>query len=151
MSTTSSPTARSIIYLCCIGGLLAVHAVLVVVIWNIVLESTTAPRQLTFLEGAGITAFVYVAVVSVRYGFRLGAARSVPTVETAWKARFMSRSEVDSVTEAAENDQTDAPEHQATCERHRREIQSMCDNLNDEQRNRLKAELARATRMSRPQ
>jgi len=82
MSLLTTKTARSIIYLCCIGGLLALNAFVVVELWNSVLRSpdTDAP-ELSFLEGAGLTAFAYVFVFAVRYGLRYVPPR--PTSEPA--------------------------------------------------------------------
>ena len=71
MSQLTTKTARSIIYLCCIGGLLALNSLVVVMLWNRVFRdpSSGAP-ELSFLEGAGLTAFAYVAIFAVRYGLR---------------------------------------------------------------------------------
>lgn len=73
MSQLTTKTARSIIYLCCIGGLLALNSVVVVLLWNRILRepSSTSP-ELSFLEGAGLTAFAYVVIFAVRYGLRSG-------------------------------------------------------------------------------
>lgn len=68
MSTLQTPTARTIIYVCCIGGLLVLHSVLVMFIWNVALSGINNNRTLSFLEGAGLTAFAYVVVVAIRYG-----------------------------------------------------------------------------------
>lgn len=71
MSLLTTKTARSIIYLCCIGGLLALNAFVVVVLWNRVFRDpgSSAP-EISFLEGAGLTAFAYVFIFAVRYGLR---------------------------------------------------------------------------------
>ena len=73
MSQLTTKTARSIIYLCCIGGLLALNSLVVVLLWNRILRepSSTSP-ELSFLEGAGLTAFAYVVIFAVRYGLRSG-------------------------------------------------------------------------------
>lgn len=73
MSQLTTKTARSIIYLCCIGGLLALNSLVVVLLWNRLLRepSSTSP-ELSFLEGAGLTAFAYVVIFAVRYGLRSG-------------------------------------------------------------------------------
>ena len=64
-------TARSIIYLLCIGGLLALNGLIVTVLWNKVFRSeASAAGELSFLEGTGITAFAYVIVLAIRYGIR---------------------------------------------------------------------------------
>ena len=71
MSLLTTKTARSIIYLCCIGGLLALNAVVVVELWNSVFRSPVSDApELGFLEGAGLTAFAYVLVFAIRYGVR---------------------------------------------------------------------------------
>lgn len=79
-----SPTARAIIYILCIGGLLVLNALIVMVLWNQVLGSVIiAERELTFLEGAGITAFAYVGVFGMRHALQAARAerrnaRTVP-------------------------------------------------------------------------
>lgn len=68
MSALQTPTARAIIYFCCIGGLLVLNALIVMVLWNeVFLDLSDTDRRLTFLEGAGLTAFAYVGAFSVRY------------------------------------------------------------------------------------
>lgn len=67
-----SSTARAIVYILCIGGLLAFNALVVMVLWNQVLTSViTTERALTFLEGAGITAFAYIGVYGVRHALQV--------------------------------------------------------------------------------
>lgn len=68
MSQTTSKVARSIIYLCCIGGLLVFNSLLVVFVWNALRSNNTTQPEISFLEGAGLSAFLYVLVFSVRYG-----------------------------------------------------------------------------------
>lgn len=81
MPMLNSPTARSIIYLCCIGGLLIVNSTIVMLLWNdVLLDVMESNHDLTFLEGAGITAFAYVVVFSVRYGMQ--ARRTPPRGST---------------------------------------------------------------------
>ena len=71
MSQLTTKTARSIIYLCCIGGLLALNSLVVVVLWNRVFRDPhSGSPELSFLEGAGLTAFAYVVIFAVRYGLR---------------------------------------------------------------------------------
>ena len=63
-----SSIARAIIYISCIGGLLVLHALVVVVLWNQVFDNIIpTDRAITFLEGAGITAFAYVGAFGVRH------------------------------------------------------------------------------------
>jgi hypothetical protein len=67
MTTLQTPAARAIIYFCCIGGLLVLNGLIVMVLWNeVFLDVADAERRLSFLEGAGLTAFAYVGVFSVR-------------------------------------------------------------------------------------
>ena len=68
MSQTTSKAARSIIYLCCIGGLLVLNSLLIVFVWNSLRSSDSSQPELSFLEGAGLSAFLYVIVFAVRYG-----------------------------------------------------------------------------------
>jgi hypothetical protein len=64
-------TARSIIYLVCIGGLLVLNGLIVTVLWNkVFLDVIPGNMKLSFLEGVGITAFAYVIVLSIRSGIR---------------------------------------------------------------------------------
>lgn len=83
MSLLTTKTARSMMYMCSIGGLLVLNGLIVMVIWNDVLaESMESTHQLTFLEGTGITAFAYVVVFAVKYGTataRPQPQRQVPT------------------------------------------------------------------------
>ena len=71
MSHWTTTTARTVIYFCSIGGLLVLNSLVVVVLWTQVFRdnSSTSP-ELSFLEGAGLTAFAYVIVFSVRYGIQ---------------------------------------------------------------------------------
>jgi hypothetical protein len=119
MSTLQTPTARTIIYVCCIGGLLVIHSALVMFIWNVALSSFNNDRTLTFLEGAGLTAFAYVVVVAVRYG-RKNAGQSV------WPARSWKPQQQ---TEAAHVEEA----HPVMSE--------TCQGLSAEDRERLKREL----------
>lgn len=117
MSTLQTPTARTIIYVCCIGGLLVLHSALVMFIWNVALESLNNNRTLSFLEGAGFTAFAYVIVVAVRYG-RRNAGQSV-WPSNSWKQQRTSPQE---------------PEVKAP-------TSDVCKGMSAEDRERLKREL----------
>ncbi|MCX6140828.1 MAG: hypothetical protein NTX15_08380 [Candidatus Kapabacteria bacterium] len=76
MSLLTTKTARTMMYLLGIGGLLVCNGVIVAVIWNGLLhDSMGNEHHLTFLEGTGITAFAYVVVFAVKYG-RAGVAFS---------------------------------------------------------------------------
>jgi len=120
MSTLQTPTARTIIYVCCIGGLLVLHSILVLFIWNTALASFNNDRTLSFLEGAGLTAFAYVIVVAVRYG-RKNTGQSVwPSAQ--WKTQRHNR------TPEPE------PQPQATSSQ-------PCQGMSVEDRERLKREL----------
>lgn len=86
MSTLNSSTARSIIYFCCVGGLLIVNSIVVTFIWNDLLDGVMhTEHHLSFLEGAGLSAFAYVVVFSVRYGaaVRRNARREAHTPPAA--------------------------------------------------------------------
>ena len=120
MSTLQTPSARTIIYVCCIGGLLVLHSILVMFIWNIALASFNNDRTLSFLEGAGLTAFAYVIVVAVRYG-RRNAGESVWPSAT-WRPRRATR------TAAHESQPQSTTSH-------------ACQDMSIEDRERLKREL----------
>lgn len=80
MSTLNSPTARSIIYLSCVGGLLIVNSFVVTFFWNDVVDGVMhSGHHLTFLEGTGLSAFAYVVVFSVRYGCTTRAKSASPS------------------------------------------------------------------------
>ncbi len=91
MSTLNTSTARSIIYLCCVGGLLIVNSIAVTFIWNDLLDGVMhTEHHLSFLEGAGISAFAYVVVFSVRYGAtarKLAAQANPPAQQTEIRKR----------------------------------------------------------------
>lgn len=77
MSHWTTTTARTMIYFCCIGGLLVLNSLVVVVLWNQVFRvSGSSSPELSFLEGAGITAFAYVIIFSIKYGVQSAAARA---------------------------------------------------------------------------
>lgn len=117
MSTLQTPTARTIIYLCCIGGLLVLHSILVMFIWNVALASLNNDRTLSFLEGAGLTAFAYVLVVAIRYGRKTSGTNIWPS--TPWGKRAVRHPEP-------------TPESTAT---------QPCQGMSVEDRERLKREL----------
>lgn len=69
MSLLTTKTARSMMYLICIGGLLVCNGFIVMVVWNdVLLTAMNNDHHLSFLEGTGITAFAYVIVFAVKYG-----------------------------------------------------------------------------------
>lgn len=71
MSHWTTTTARTMIYFCCIGGLLVLNSFVVVALWNQVFRDTgSSSPELSFLEGAGITAFAYVIIFSIKYGIQ---------------------------------------------------------------------------------
>lgn len=79
MSHWTTTTARTMIYFCCIGGLLVLNSFVVVALWNQVFrDSGSSSPELSFLEGAGITAFAYVIIFSIKYGIQ---SASVATVQ----------------------------------------------------------------------
>lgn len=120
MSTLQTPTARTIIYVCCIGGLLVLHSILVMFIWNIALASFNNDRTLSFLEGAGLTAFAYVVVVAVRYGRKSTGESVWPTA--TWRPQRSTRTPVQ-----------ESPSQPTTSQ--------ACQGMSIEDRERLKREL----------
>lgn len=70
MSLMTTKTARTIVYLGCIGGLLAINSVAVTTIWNSVVAEDNQEQELSFLEGAGVTAFAFVVVSALRHSQR---------------------------------------------------------------------------------
>lgn len=61
------------IYFCCIGGLLVFNSLVVVFFFNSVLPllpNSSVHFDITFLEGAGISAFMYVIAFAVGYGMK---------------------------------------------------------------------------------
>lgn len=121
MSLLNTRTARSMIYLVCIGGLLVCNAWVVMVLWNTVLwPMTPSNEQLNFLEGAGLTAFAYVIVFTVRYGRK---AAKTPT------------------TTADAHQRTHSPSHHAGTPQHS-ELSALCSSMTAEEKARLKHELA---------
>jgi|688.fasta_scaffold46327_4 hypothetical protein len=119
-----SPTARAIIYILCIGGLLVLNALVVMVLWNQVLGSVIiAERQLSFLEGAGITAFAYVGVFGMRHALQAVRAerRTTRTIP---------------IHDATSN--SDGP---ASVQRNTETVQSRCSNLTADEKARLRETL----------
>lgn len=106
------------IYLVCIGGLLMFNAWVVMLLWNKLFHElipTTEP--LNFLEGAGITAFAYVIVFTVRYG-RAPQSRSVTDT-------FRRRHTPPTTAQT----------------QHHTELSALCSSMTAEERTRLKNEL----------
>ena len=76
MSFLTTKTARSMMYLFGIGGLLVCNGFIVAMIWNEVLHNAMGnEHHLSFLEGIGITAFAYVVVFALKYG---GSTSQIP-------------------------------------------------------------------------
>ncbi len=122
MPALQSRTARSIIYLCCIGGLLVCNAFLVSFLWNHALHDMAPDSQeLTFLEGAGLTAFAYVVVYSIRYGIRSASQPARTSMQRSPAESAPCRSEQPSSPDPTLND--------------------LCSKLSAEQRAELKREL----------
>lgn len=117
MSALTTKTARSIIYLGCIGGLLVINSVVVTVAWNSVVADDQQEKRLSFLEGAGITAFAYVVVSAVRYSRQ-------PKSDFLHSLRFHRRESF--IQEANDT---------------RAQLRSKCSKLSQEQRDALKREL----------
>ena len=74
MPILTTRTARTVIYFGCIGGLLVLNSAVVMFLWNTLAPSFSPHNPhltpLTFLEGAGVTAFTYVIAFSIRYGLQ---------------------------------------------------------------------------------
>ncbi|MBU3677976.1 MAG: hypothetical protein FGM32_00020 [Candidatus Kapabacteria bacterium] len=68
MSILTTKTARTMMYVCSIGGLLVVNGAAVTYLWNTMMESRAGAESLRFLEGVGITAFAYVIIFAVKFG-----------------------------------------------------------------------------------
>lgn len=126
-----SSTARAIIYICCIGGLLVLHALVVVVLWNQVFDDIIpTDRAITFLEGAGITAFAYVGAFGVRHA--LEARRQSLSQRQAHPKRERVI-DIHDVTDRSSQTQP-AAQHSAVRER--------CSQLSAEDKARLRQALA---------
>jgi hypothetical protein len=67
MSILTTTTARTMMYIFSIGGLLVVNGAAVAYLWNSLMDGRGG-EQLRFLEGVGITAFAYVIVFAIKYG-----------------------------------------------------------------------------------
>lgn len=68
MSIFTSKTARTMMYICSIGGLLVVNGAAVTYLWNTMVEARTNMEPLRLLEGVGITAFAYVIIFGIKFG-----------------------------------------------------------------------------------
>lgn len=68
MSILTTTAARTMMYICSIGGLLVVNGAAVTYLWNTLLEGRPHIEPLHFLDGVGITAFAYVIVFAVKFG-----------------------------------------------------------------------------------
>jgi len=121
MSLLNTRTARSMIYLVCIGGLLVCNAWGVMFLWNTVLwPMTSSAVRLNFLEGAGITAFAYVIVFTIRYG-RSKAGKTAPLSQATQRSHPSSQ-------------QSPSPQHDG--------LSALCSSMTAEEKVRLKNELA---------
>jgi len=96
---------------------------MVMFIWNIALASLNNDRTLSFLEGAGLTAFAYVIVVAIRYGRKSEGTSMWPTPK--W-TKHTGRDVVPDRTVSAEPQPTTA---------------DVCSGMSTEDRERLKREL----------
>lgn len=117
MSVLTTKTARSIIYLGCIGGLLVINSAVVTVTWNSIVAEDQQERRLSFLEGAGITAFAYVVVSAVRYSRQ-------PKSDFLQSLRFRHNKSFIQGPDTS-----------------REQLRSKCSKLSQEQRDALKREL----------
>ncbi|MBU3741018.1 MAG: hypothetical protein FGM24_01910 [Candidatus Kapabacteria bacterium] len=123
-----SSTARAIVYILCIGGLLACNALVVMVLWNQVLTSViTTDRALTFLEGAGITAFAYIGVFGARHALQV--RRKAAPIEV----KITSEQQVDS---------TMAPDYDVVTAGTSPAMHSACAQLSPDEKARLRETLA---------
>ncbi|MEN9282227.1 MAG: hypothetical protein RL594_1162 [Bacteroidota bacterium] len=68
MSIFTTKTARTMMYICSIGGLLVVNGAAVTYLWNTMVETRTNMEPLRLLEGVGITAFAYVIIFGIKFG-----------------------------------------------------------------------------------
>ena len=130
-----SSTARAIIYICCIGGLLVLHALVVVVLWNQVFDDIIpTDRTLTFLEGAGITAFAYVGAFGIRHALearRQGITHRRP--QTPRHERVVDIREATKPTEPSYPDERSSPTSA---------VRERCTQLSTEDKARLRQALA---------
>lgn len=69
MSVTTTKTARTMMYLGSIGGLLLLQGAIFMGLWNLLSDNLD---DITLLEGIGLSAISYVLIFSFKYG--LGAA-----------------------------------------------------------------------------
>ncbi len=113
MTLLTTRTARTMIYLGCIGGLLVLNSLAVASAWNaLVVRDKDSEANINILEGAGVTAFAYVIVLSLRYGAR----KNLGVLETMHRR-------VASATSSREH------------------MREQCSKLTDEQKAALKHEL----------
>ena len=115
MSLITTRTARSVIYFVCIGGLLVLNSLVVLFIWNYLIPTLRIANyqfRISFLEGAGISAFTYVIAFSIRYG--LQGERPLDFIRYGKKKQESER---------------------------KREMKERCSHLTAEQREALKHEL----------
>ncbi|GMV52825.1 MAG: hypothetical protein D8M52_00125 [Chlorobi bacterium] len=69
MSLLTTRTARSVMYVFCIGGLLMLSSVAVTTVWNALATADERDdRKISLLEGAGVSAIAYVLLTAIRYG-----------------------------------------------------------------------------------
>lgn len=68
MSIFTTKTARTMMYICSIGGLLVVNGAAVTYLWNSMAETRSTLEPLRLLEGVGITAFAYVIIFGIKFG-----------------------------------------------------------------------------------
>lgn len=73
MPRLTNIAARSILYLLCIGGLLAFNTGVVMVIWNIGLPALfDFHAHLAWLEATGLVAIAYVFISAIRFSLTTG-------------------------------------------------------------------------------
>lgn len=66
MSVTTTKTARTMMYLGSIGGLLLLQGAIFMGLWNLLSDNLD---DITLLEGIGLSAISYVLIFSFKYGF----------------------------------------------------------------------------------
>ena len=64
----NSKTARSIIYIFFISGLLTSTSLIIMILWNLTLSHLIQWGHMTFLESVGIVSFVYVIYFGIKFG-----------------------------------------------------------------------------------
>lgn len=65
MSVTTTKTARTMMYLGSIGGLLLLQGAIFMGLWNLLSDNL---EDITLLEGIGLSAISYVLIFSFKYG-----------------------------------------------------------------------------------